>query len=92
MAWPSIGWRGTKNTCCSHPYDTPARITWARLLRKTRDVSVVEKLCPDAWPQGMEDVQVEGYRNDLLRPGSFDCVVSNLALHWMNDLPGYVTF
>ena len=39
----------------------------------------------------MEDVQVEGYRNDLLRPGSFDCVVSNLALHWMNDLPGYVT-
>eukprot|EP01048_Picozoa_sp_COSAG05_P014272 COSAG05_NODE_1600_length_4447_cov_80.937088_3_plen_341_part_00 len=24
----------------------------------------------------------------LLQPGSFDCVISNLALHWMNDLPG----
>ena len=24
----------------------------------------------------------------LLQPGSFDCVISNLALHWVNDLPG----
>ena len=38
----------------------------------------------------MEEMEVEGFRKDLLYPGSFDCVVSNLALHWMNDLPGSV--
>ena len=28
----------------------------------------------------MEDVEIEGFRKDLLIPGSFDAVVSNMAL------------
>ncbi len=72
----------------SQALDVGGRGVVAPLLR-ARGIEVVSSDLSPPWRRGTAGCASRRTKNSCRsRPGSFDLVVANLSLHWVNDLPG----